>query len=225
MWDTKHTHFDSLIQEISVHNKCLRNLMSWVRKKSIPSHESIRHRGCHCNTLNSLFSALHDTYSLASDRQPQSDILNSMDQRPPIEWPPFSKQELLDTIKDCSNQSAPSPDYITWQHLKHILVLHLTIFLWLANACMSSSTWPSYFKELTSVVISKPNKAEYSTLALFHSIVLLNMTSKLIEKMIAKHLQFYTVTNALVDSFQMGGILQRYTEDTGLALVHIIKSG
>ena len=43
---------------------------------------------------------------------------------------------------------------------------------------------------LISIIIPKPNKALYDTLKIFRSITLLNTLGKLIEKIIAKRLQF-----------------------------------
>jgi len=50
------------------------------------------------------------------------------------------------------------------------------------------------------------------------------MLGKLIEKMIARWLQFDTVKHSVLYPNQLGGISQRSTEDTGLFLTHLVCS-
>ena len=47
-----------------------------------------------------------------------------------------------------------------------------------------------HFKTLTSIIIPKPNKALYDISKIFRPIVILNIFSKLIKKVIDKRLQF-----------------------------------
>ena len=108
---------------------------------------------------------------------------------------PFSLLEMQEALKACFNISAPDPDYITWQYLKIILANNICAvdILSLANACLSLHRWPRHFKESVSVIIPKPGKPAYNTLKAFRPIVLLNTLGKLIEKMVARQLQFDAV--------------------------------
>ena len=101
---------------------------------------------------------------------------------------PFSLLEIQEALKACFNVSAPGPDYITWQYLKHILSNNTSAvgILSLANVCLSLHHWPRHFKESVSVIIPKPDKPAYDTPKAFRPIIPLNMLSKLIEKMIAR---------------------------------------
>ena len=63
----------------------------------------------------------------------------------------------------------------------------------MANACLSLRHWPRHFKESVSVIIPKPDKPAYNIPKVFRPIVVLNMLNKLIEKMIARQLQFDAV--------------------------------
>jgi len=58
--------------------------------------------------------------------------------------------------------------------------------------------WPRHFKESVSVIIPKPGKPAYDTPKAFRPIVLLNMLGKLIEKMIARQLQFDAVKYSIL---------------------------
>ncbi|KAJ2926390.1 hypothetical protein H1R20_g10713, partial [Candolleomyces eurysporus] len=99
------------------------------------------------------------------------------------------------------------------------------IIIALANGCIESGHWPRHFKELTSVIIPKPNKPSYSTPKTFRPIVLLNTLGKLIEKMISNRFQHDMIKCDLVDPNQMGGVRQHSTEDAGLFLTHLVHSG
>jgi retron-type reverse transcriptase len=98
-------------------------------------------------------------------------------------------------------------------------------FLAIGNACIRLGHWPVYFKTSTSVIIPKPGKDNYSTPKSFRPIVLLNTMGKLIEKMLARRLQFESVKFDILHPHQFGGIFQRSTEDAGLFLTHAIRAG
>jgi hypothetical protein len=101
-------------------------------------------------------------------------------------WIPSSAAEMSDTLLGTSNRSAPGPDHITWRHLKRILRDGHSerLFLWLANACLSTGVWPDEFKVSITVVIPKLGKPSYDTPKSFRPIVLLNTMGKLLEKML-----------------------------------------
>ena len=71
-----------------------------------------------------------------------------------------------------------------------------------------------YFKILSSVIISKPNKALYDFPKMFRLIVLLNMLGKLIKKVIGERLQF-----------QLSRLKQWFTIDAEVVLTHITCAG
>ena len=135
--------------------------------------------------------------------------------------------EMSEALKACSNVSAPGPDHITWCYLKSILANNICAsgILSLAKSCITLRYWPRHFKESVSIIIPKPGKPAYDTPKAFRPIVLLNTLGKLIEKMIARRLQFDTVKHSVLHPNQLGGIAQRSTEDAGLFLTHLVRSG
>ena len=98
-------------------------------------------------------------------------------------------------------------------------------FIDIANICIDLGHWLSYFKTLTTVVISKPNKATFNSSKLYCPIVLLNTIGKLFKKMIGEFLQFHTISNNFIHSSQLRGFKQRSTMGVEVTLTHIIWSG
>ena len=134
----KRKFFDDKIHEIASSNKRPWDLMSWVRKKSLPAIESILYKNCPCNTLPDLWNALYKSYNLAENRLVNTRFLNELPQADSIEWPPFSSQEFRDTIAKCSSSSTPGPDHVSWRYLK-ALISHNTCLdrlVHIANTCI-----------------------------------------------------------------------------------------
>ena len=69
---------------------------------------------------------------------------------------------------------------------KYTITKYITNFDNITNPCINLSFWSLYFKRLTSIIISKPNKLAYNSSKTFHLIILLNILGKLIEKVISK---------------------------------------
>jgi len=65
----------------------------------------------------------------------------------------------------------------------------------------------------------------YDSLKAFCPIVLLNTLGKLVEKVIAKRIQFIVASNNFIYPSQLGGLKFKSTSDTGIALTHIVRSG
>jgi len=122
--------------------------------------------------------------------------------------------------------SALGPNKLSWHHLKFIVNQdeYLANIINIANACFNLGHWPNYFKYSSTIIIPKPNKTSYDQAKLFHPIVLLNTLGKLIEKVIAKRLQFTVVNNDFIHPSQLGGLKFKSTTDAGVALTHIICS-
>jgi len=223
----KREFFNNKIHEIASSNKRPWDLMSWVRKKSLPAIESISYENRLCNTLPDLWNALHKSYNSAENRPVNTRLLNELPQADSLEWPPFSSQEFRDAIAKCSSSSTPGPDHILWRHLKAVISHNTCLekLVHIANACITLEYWPSHFKSANSVVIPKPNKMLHNTPSSFRPIVLLNTTGKLIEKVVSNRLQFHMTANGFLDPNQLGGIRQRSTTDAGVYLTHIIHAG
>jgi hypothetical protein len=143
------------------------------------------------------------------------------------EWVPFSSLELSEALTACAHNSSPGPDHVTWSYLKYWCGSKgvASLFTRIANACICVGHWPTHFKESLLVIIPKPGKASYSTPKSFRPIVLLNTLGKLVEKMLARRLQFDGVAHNAFEPNQFGGIAQHSTEDAGIYLMHLVWAG
>ena len=132
-------------------------------------------------------------------------LLNEISTKPISIWPPFSNKEFTSTINKYSNISASSLNKISCKYLKAIVkddeCLENTINI--ARASIKLGHWLTHFKLLLSIIISKSNKTSYDFPKYFYPIVLLNTLGKLIEKVIDKYLQFYSIANDFVHLNQL----------------------
>ena len=142
-------------------------------------------------------------------------------------WLKFSEEEFTHTITNCKDLSAPSPDKMSWRHLKCIIKDKscLKNVICIANACFDLGHWPNHFKKSTMIVIPKPNKSSYDSLKSFRPIILLNTLGKLIEKVIRERLQFQVILNNFIHQSLLGGLKFKSTTDAGITLTHFIRSG
>ena len=163
---------------------------------------------------------------MALRHQVDVNILDEIVDKPTSLWPTFSKEEFRLALSSCNNSSAPSPDKLSWSHLKIILKddEYLNIIINIANACIELGYWPLHFKRSTIVVIPKPNKKLYDSSKSFRPIVLLNTVGKLIKKVIGEHLQFNTALNDFIHPSQLSSLKFKSTIDAGVALTHIIQT-
>ena len=201
--------------------------MNWINRRKLPATKAIKHNGSLCLSPESLWNTLHSTFNTALHHQVNLDILSEIDSKPTSQWFPFSREEFKQAISKCNNSSAPRPDKLSWCHLKFIVNQDecLANIINIANACFNLGHWPNYFKFLSMIIIPKSNKTSYDQAKAFHSIVLLNILGKLIEKVIAERLQFTVVNNDFIHPSQLGGLKFKSTMDAGIALTHIICSG
>ena len=115
-------------------------------------------------------------------------------------WASFSKAELINAIDKYNNSFTSGLDKLFWRHLKKIVKNKECInkLINIANTCIDLDHWLSHFKTSTTIIIPKPNKTSYDSTKLFCSIVLLNTTGKLLEKMIGEQLQFLLISNNFI---------------------------
>ena len=152
---------------------------------------------------------LHQSYNAAANRSVDLSILDEVPSQATCSWVPFSLLEMQEALKAYSNVSVPGFDHITWRYLKVILANNTctTGILSLANACLLLHHWPRHFKKSVSVIIPKLGKPAYDIPKAFRPIVLLNTLGKLIEKMVARQLQFDAVKYGILHPNQLEGMV------------------
>jgi len=141
-------------------------------------------------------------------------------------WVPFTRKELLNTIKSCNNTLTPSLDKLSWRHLKKIVRNEECIdkLIDIANIYIDLEHRPSHFKTLSTVIIPKPNKVLYDLPKVFCPIVLFNTTDKLFKKIIEERMQFLLIFNNFIHPCQLGELKHRSTIDIDIILTHFIRS-
>jgi hypothetical protein len=86
--------------------------MSWVKQRNLPPMESISFRDEPCNTLDSLWNALHSTYNAALGHKCEMESLNEWPAFLEREWLDFTPNEICVTLAACAKSSALGPDHI-----------------------------------------------------------------------------------------------------------------
>jgi len=104
-------------------------------------------------------------------------------------------------------------------------VTYLDKLIDIANACINIGHWPSHFKISTTIVIPKQNKNSYDSSKFYQSIVLLNIISKLFEKVIGERMQFLMISNNFIHPCQLGNLKQRSTINASIILTFFICIG
>ena len=160
----------------------------------------IKYNNKPCLEIKDLWQALHSTFNKAQNQQIDVGPLYKISSKHSSVWVPFSKTEFTNAISKYNNLFISSPNKLSWKYLKTIVnnSRYLRKFVDIADACFKLGYWTSYFKTSTSIIISKSNKESYNSPKSFRPIVLLNMISKLIEKVIGKRLQFYLISNDFI---------------------------
>ena len=198
----------------------------WTKPCPPPKFSTILNNGQPIPDVETLFNTMHDHFSksAATDHISWSTI-NDIPQQPVRSFPLISLKEIWDALRPTTNGSAPGPDHVTWRHLKLALTFPETdvALARLFNNVCREGTWPTYFKDSTSVIIPKPNKPDYTVLKVYRPIALLNTLGKLLTKILANRLQHDATEYGLLHRDQFGGIQKHSTIDAGLVLMDFIS--
>jgi hypothetical protein len=138
--------------------------------------------------------------------------------RPTHTFSEFREEELFDLLRHTSNGSAPGSLGIGWSLLKkgwgavkdHLILTY--------NTCFRLGHHPARWREAKVVAIPKPDKPDYSLPKAHRPILLLETMSKLLEKAVAKHMQYDIVKFELIHANQFGGHAHSSCLDAGLAV-------
>jgi hypothetical protein len=118
---------------------------------------------------------------------------------------PFTESELDELLRQTANKSAPGSSGIGWSLLKkgwgavkdHLILIY--------NACFSLGHHPARWREAKVIAIPKLDKPDYSLPKAHRPILLLETMSKLLEKVVAKRMQYDIVKYELIQANQFGG--------------------
>ena len=198
-----------------------------MKKHKLSAIKAFQYDGWLCLELNDLWQAFYLLFNSAQNHQINMELLEKIPSKPITRWKLFSEEEFISVISKCNNLSTPGLDKLSWRHIK-IIIKNVTC-LWklinIANTCINLGYWPSHFKTSSSIIIPKLNKTSYNSPKTFRPIVLLNMLSKLIEKVIGKRLQFQSILKDFIYLYQLDSLKQHSTTDVGVVLTYFIHTG
>ena len=110
------------------------------------------------STFSKNSSSTNCTQTFQNHKQTKEKIkLNFSSKNEEIYNKPFSLDELQDSLQK-SHDTAPGPDQIHYQFLKHLSEPSLKALLYIINDIFQSGDFPKSWKEATIVPIPKPNK-------------------------------------------------------------------
>ena len=139
-------------------------------------------------------------------------------------WAPFGEGELWELLRETKNKSAPGTSGVGWFLIKQgwgqVGPLLTNVF----NACISLGHHPARWREAVVTVIPKPDKPDYSRAKAHRPISLLENMSKLMEKAVAKRMQYDIITHELIPTNQFGGRAHSSCLDAGLTLLHDVQT-
>ena len=192
--------FDGRIDEIANKKCSLQELINSVKKRKLPAIEAIQYNDHPYIELEDLWVAFHNSFNSAQNCQIDIYFLEEIPDKEVMVWASFSKAELINAIDKYNNSFTSGLDKLFWRHLKKIVKNKECInkLINIANTCIDLDHQLSHFKTSTTIIIPKPNKTSYDSTKLFCSIVLLNTTGKLLEKMIGEQLQFLLISNNFI---------------------------
>lgn len=139
-----------------------------------------------------------------------------------IDMPQITEKEVSNAIRAASPLKALGPDSIANKALQAgvaQLARHLTRIF---NQSLHLGYCPAHFRELTTVVLRKPGKDNYTAPKSYRPIALMNTTGKIMDAVIARRLSYLAETHHVLPPTHIGGRKMRSTEHALHAVTHKI---
>ena len=136
---------------------------------------------------------------------------------------PFSLKELKLRVSELSN-TAPGPDQIHNEILKHLPDETLQALLDIFNHFWTTQTFPDEWHQATIIPIPKPSK-DHTNPSNYRPIALTSCLCKLMEKLVNARLMWYLETENDLSNLQCGFRKNRSTVDHLVRLESFIREG
>ena len=135
---------------------------------------------------------------------------------------PFSLEELRDSLSK-SHDTAPGPDEIHYQFLKHLPEPSLKVLLKIFNVLWETGTFPEIWRKAIVIPIPKPGK-DGSDPSNYRPIALTSCICKTMERMINNRLVWFLEKYNLLSKFQCGFRHGRTTVDHLVRLESFVRN-
>lgn len=145
----------------------------------------------------------HNTYHPNDDKVSRFIASFNNESIDPDEIEACSMSQLVSLIKNLKNNKSPGPDGIQNVLVKNLPPLALEKLLKILNACIKSCYWPKAFKQAKVTPIPKSGK-DLSDPSNFRPISLLNVLSKILEKIILERINAFASANNVIKKEQFG---------------------
>ncbi|EJF64170.1 hypothetical protein DICSQDRAFT_37165, partial [Dichomitus squalens LYAD-421 SS1] len=113
--DAKRAFFEQRIHDVATNNARVWDLTAWYKPRRSDTADIVDSLGNPILTPEDLRDNAGPTFHSAEGRPVDLTIVDSMPALPARDWPPFSRQELLDALHATNSRSAPGWDHITWK--------------------------------------------------------------------------------------------------------------
>lgn len=133
----------------------------------------------------------------------------------------FSYEEMWACLSSSSN-SAPGPDKITYEIIRHLPRESLTVLLKIYNQIWRTQAFPDSWRSATIIPIPKPGK-DLSNASNYRPISLTSCLCKLMEKMVNKRLMWFLEYYNKLSNLQCGFRKNRSTIDHLVRLESFIR--
>ena len=118
--------------------------------------------------------------------------------------PKFTKDEVLQILKNMNPNKSPGQDHLTSDICYHFTAEFPVIITRLFNRTLAISYFPNQWKHAVVKIIPKPNKTDYSTTSSFRPIGLIDIFGKTLEKLLINRLNHHIFINNFSNKKQYG---------------------
>lgn len=130
----------------------------------------------------------------------------------------FTTAEILAVLKNFNSKKSPGEDGITSDILLNAFRVFPRFFTTLYNKCLKSGTFPERWKRSVIVPIIKPGKEGSESVTKYRPISLLNISGKVLEKLMINRIEHHINSRNLLNTRQFGFRAQKSTVDAALAM-------